>query len=108
MKLNDLLVGTSKDHSFEPLLSHLIVDQGDVVDLIGCLQLWNAILRSPTSVNVFPLLEGVQVNCLDQLFPLSLQLSKQRDFRFFGASSVLFVFIDLHVKSSTYEPLIID
>lgn len=79
MELDDFFVGAAEDHSLEAGFLHLLVYHSDVVDPVCWFQVFNTVESSPTRVDVFSLLEGLQVHCLDQLFAFSLQITEQRD-----------------------------
>lgn len=108
VKLDDLFVGTAKDHSLEASFLHLLIDHGDVVDPVSWFQLLNSVESSPTRIDVFSLLEGLEIHCLDQFFPFSFQIAEKRDLWLCWGLSALDILSDLHVKSSSCDALVMD
>lgn len=76
VKLNDLFVGATENHSLESSFLHLLVYHSDVMYPMRWLQVFNSVESSPTRVDVFSLFKGLQVHCLDQFLAFSLQITE--------------------------------
>ncbi len=72
VKLYDFFVGAAEDHAFEALFEHEAVDEGDVMEFVDIFHLGNAVLGTPTGIDILSAFKSFQIHRLYQFFTLTL------------------------------------
>jgi hypothetical protein len=70
---HEAVAGTAEHHALEALAPEVVVGERGLVDFVHWVCTRNLDVGAPSGVDVLPLLQDVEVDGLDQLFPLLLK-----------------------------------